>query len=108
MTRSIVVGVFDNIQDVKAAIDRLHELAFKQIFVSGPAIVRKELPFDLLADEEMAAMLLRGGATPEEISFFRNEVKTGRILLMIMTAVGFNAAEVIIRDCKGRTQPPKV
>ena len=107
MTRFIAAGVVDNVQDVKSAIDRLRDLAFKQICVLAlDENVRKELPYELLADGEMEHAMKRAEIPQAEISFLQSELQAGRILLTVMTAVGFNAADGIIRECKGRSQPP--
>jgi len=100
MTKFVTAGLFDNVDDLKVAIERLRDLAFKQI---GVAVVdnglRKQLPSNAMGVTSFLSEM-----TPEEAAYYKNEVDSGGILLTVRAAVGLTVAEGIIRECNGRSQ----
>ena len=105
MNRYVAVGIFDDMQAVKKAVERLRELLFTNIGIAvlDPGLRQQVEPGHLV--ELNKGDLVVNGLSAVNAAYCESEVKSGRILLAVKALVGIDGAESHLRESGGRTPP---
>jgi hypothetical protein len=105
MNRYVAVGIFDDMQAVKKAVERLRELLFTNIGIAvlDPGI-RQQVEPGLLVDVNRDDLIVNG-LSVGNAAYCESEVANGRIMLAVKSLVGIDGAESHIRESGGRTPP---
>jgi hypothetical protein len=106
MNQYVAVGIFDDIQGVKRAVEHLRQMLFMNIGIAvlDPGLSRQVEP-GLLVDVNKDD-LIANGLSAANAAYCENEVKNGQILLVVKALVGIDGANSHIRGSGGRPLPP--